>query len=87
MKSDIKLILGDCSEEIKKIPEKSVDFCMADPPYNQGHHYSGYSDNLTEQDYKELLSRVFVGRKSCIIHYPEQTIEILAMLNLGKLTR
>ena len=85
MKSKIKLILGDCSEEIKKIPEESVDFCLADPPYNQGCRYSGYADNLDEQAYKDLLYRVFAGRKSCIIHYPEQTIAILATLNIGKL--
>lgn len=85
MKSEIRLILGDCREEIKKLPMESIDLCLADPPYNQGYRYSGYNDNLDEQDYRELLHRVFAGRKSCIIHYPEQTIEILATLGLGKL--
>ena len=82
MKSEVKLILGDCLEEITKIPEKSIDFCMADPPYNQGHHYSEYDDDLDEQDYRELLYRVFTGRKSVVIHYPEETINYLS--DLGK---
>ena len=85
MKSEIKLILGDCREEIKKLSQESIDLCLTDPPYNQGHHYSGYNDNLDEQDYRELLYRVFADRKSCIIHYPEQTLEILATLDIGKL--
>ena len=85
MKSKIKLILGDCLEEIKNIPEESVDLLVSDPPYNQGYHYSGYHDVLDEQDYRELLYRVLEGKRSCIIHYPEQTIEILAKLNIGKL--
>lgn len=83
MSSEIKLILGDCLEEIRKIPP--VDLCLADPPYNQGCRYSGYADNLDEQAYRDMLYGVFAGRKSCIIHYPEQTIEILATLNIGKL--
>lgn len=29
-----KIILGDCIEELKKLPQKSVDLIFADPPYN-----------------------------------------------------
>lgn len=29
--SDIKLILGDCLEEMKKVPDKSVDLVLTDP--------------------------------------------------------
>ncbi|HEX5378120.1 MAG TPA: site-specific DNA-methyltransferase, partial [Phenylobacterium sp.] len=28
------IILGDCIEELKKLPAKSVDLVFADPPYN-----------------------------------------------------
>ena len=31
--SDIKLILGDCLEEMKKIPDQSIDLVLTDPPY------------------------------------------------------
>ncbi len=34
--SDIKLILGDCLVEMKKIPDKSIDLVLTDPPYGIG---------------------------------------------------
>ncbi len=30
---EIKLILGDCLQEMKKIPDKSIDLVLTDPPY------------------------------------------------------
>jgi DNA modification methylase len=33
MMSEIKLILGDCLVEMKKIPDKSIDLVLTDPPY------------------------------------------------------
>jgi len=30
---EIKLILGDCLEEMKKISDKSIDLVLTDPPY------------------------------------------------------
>ncbi len=29
-----KIILGDCIEELRKLPEQSIDLVFADPPYN-----------------------------------------------------
>lgn len=29
----ISLIHGDCLEEMKKIPDNSIDMCLTDPPY------------------------------------------------------
>ena len=29
----MRLILGDCLEELKKIPDKSIDLVLTDPPY------------------------------------------------------
>jgi DNA modification methylase len=48
---------------------------ITDPPYNQKYHYSKYGDNLSESDYIELLSKIPVP--CVIIHYPEETINIL----------
>ena len=31
---DYKLILGDCLEEMRKMPDKSVDVVFTSPPYN-----------------------------------------------------
>jgi DNA modification methylase len=48
---------------------------ITDPPYNQNYHYSTYNDNLSENDYIELLSKIPIP--CVIIHYPEETINIL----------
>jgi len=48
---------------------------ITDPPYNQGYSYNSYKDRISEEDYIELLSKI---PKPCvIIHYPEETINIL----------
>ncbi len=60
-------------------------YIMSDPPYNQKYHYDNYKDNLKLDEYKNLLRAIFINRKSVIIHYPEETINILATLGLGKL--
>lgn len=31
--SSISLIHGDCLEQLKNIPDKSIDFILTDPPY------------------------------------------------------
>jgi len=79
----MKLIQGDCLDYLDDIPKDA--FIITDPPYNQRYHYDNYSDNLDEQEYRDLLYEVFADRKSVIIHYPEQTLEILATLDIGKL--
>ena len=53
---------------------------ISDPPYNQNYHYDAYEDNLHNKDYEDLLSHAFANRKSVIIHYPEETINILSKL-------
>lgn len=32
----MQLILGDCLEKMKDIPDKSIDLIVTDPPYNIG---------------------------------------------------
>ena len=55
---------------------------ITDPPYNQNYHYSTYKDNLSENDYIELLSKI--PTPCVIIHYPEETINILPKAIKGK---
>jgi len=76
----IDLRLGDCLEVMKTIPDGSVDLVVSDPPYNQDYHYDNYNDNLTIDEYKELLCAVFSNRKSVIISYPEETINLLSYI-------
>jgi site-specific DNA-methyltransferase (adenine-specific) len=47
----MKLIHGDCLEEMRKIPDKSVDLVITSPPYNCGIDYGEYKDNLSWDDY------------------------------------
>ena len=48
---------------------------ITDPPYNQGYHYNGYKDRISEDDYIDLLSAIPLP--CVIIHYPEETINLL----------
>jgi len=77
----MKLIHGNCLKEITSIPEDVYFF--SDPPYNQKYHYSAYSDDLPVQEYRDLLHTVFANRKSIIILYPEETINLLGGGKLG----
>jgi len=48
---------------------------ITDPPYNQDYSYNEYDDKLTDEQYIELLSHI--PTPCVIIHYPEETINIL----------
>jgi len=51
-----------------------VGLTITDMPYNQGYHYDTYNDNLSEDEYFQLLSGI---KKPCVlIHYPEETINL-----------
>ena len=58
-------------------------YIVSDPPYNQQYHYENYQDNLSPENYELLLKDAFFGRKAVIVHYPEETINILGKI-LGK---
>ena len=46
-----RIILGDCLETFKKIPDNSVDMTFADPPFNLKKSYRSYKDRLEFQEY------------------------------------
>ena len=50
---NIELYLGDCLEEMKKLPDKSVDLVLTDPPYGLNFSYEGYDD--TRDNLKNLI--------------------------------
>lgn len=65
---------GDCVTELSKLPDNSVDFAFADPPYNLGKKYSGYSDDLAANDYFKWcdtwigqLARVLKPGRTCAV--------------------
>ena len=48
-----QVILGDCLEIMRQIPDNSIDMTFADPPYNLGKEYERYEDS---KDMREYLS-------------------------------
>jgi len=65
----IKLILGDCLEEMKKIPDKSIDLVLTDPPY-------GVTQN--KQDIVVDLSELFrVGKGIVMTSQQPYTTDVI----------
>lgn len=68
--SNVRIINDDFRNHI--IPAGLV---ITDPPYNQGYAYNQYKDRMSEEEYIQLLSKI--PRPCVIIHYPEETINLL----------
>ena len=75
------IIHGDCKEIFPQIQkEYEISLVASDPPYNisfdgyEDDEEEGYKDNLTDDEYIELLS-TFKGSPSSIIHYPEEMMK------------
>lgn len=60
-------------------------FVISDPPYNQNYHYKDFKDNLSVDNYAQLLFDAFGDKKAVIIHYPEPTINIIGPI-LGEVS-
>src|SRR5690242_16329695 len=51
--SEIEIIQGDCVEELRKLPENSIDSCVTDPPYGlqfMGKEWDKLWRNKTDAD-------------------------------------
>jgi site-specific DNA-methyltransferase (adenine-specific) len=63
MKLPNKIILKDCIEGLKDIPDNSIDTIIADPPYNIGKDFGNDSDKQQMDDYliwcKEWISESY----------------------------
>jgi DNA modification methylase len=55
MPSEIKLICGDCLEVMKKIPDKSIDLVLTDPPYNVKKDF--LNDDLSVAEFTDFIRR------------------------------
>ena len=74
----IQLILGDCLEEMKKIPDKSIDLVLTDPPYGvnyEGGHFHSGDVNIVRK--REKLEN------DTINIYPQLFTEIYRLLKDG----
>lgn len=68
----VTLYHADCRDVLPTIPNGVV---VTDPPYNIGYHYEGYKDNLTAEEYQELL-RASCRKPSVVLHYMEDLIAL-----------
>ena len=74
-----EIINGDFRDYLDCFIDNS--FVISDPPYNQKYHYSKYKDDLSKDEYSQMLRLAFgTTGKSVIISYPEQTINVLAKI-------
>ena len=56
----IQVICGDCLEEMKNIPDKSIDCIVTSPPYWKGFEYEAYFNS-----YKQYLDWCKIWLKEC----------------------
>lgn len=47
----IQLYNGDCLEEVQKVPDRSVDMVLTDPPYSSGGLFAGNRKQSTRTKY------------------------------------
>jgi len=55
-----KIILGDCLEIMKQIPDNSLDMTFADPPFNLKKKYNHYEDSKEKEEYLKWCSKWLV---------------------------
>lgn len=61
--SSKQYVIGDSLEVMKKIPDKSIDVVLTDPPYNVSLKYNGYDDDKSHQEYLNFSLKWFIETK------------------------
>ncbi len=75
---NVRLLNGDCLTTLHSLPDDSIDFCFADPPYNLDKKYDGWDDALQSVEYfawcdkwlSELYRVLKPGRTVCVLNIP-----------------
>lgn len=83
------LLNGDCIEQLKSIPDNSIDFCFADPPYNLKKKYESWDDGIDIQEYfdwcdkwlSELVRVLKAGRTLAVLNIPQWCVRHFKHLN------
>jgi len=83
------LLNGDCIEQLKNIPDNSIDFCFSDPPYNLKKKYESWDDGIDIQEYfnwcdkwlSELARVLKPGRTLAVLNIPQWCVRHFKHLN------
>jgi DNA modification methylase len=84
-----QLINDDCLVALKSIPDNSIDFCFADPPYNLKKKYDKWDDALESVEYfawcdewlSELHRILKPGRTLAVLNIPLWAVRHFQHLN------
>jgi site-specific DNA-methyltransferase (adenine-specific) len=55
----VRLINGDCVEELKSIAESSIDLTVTSPPYDHLRSYNGNNDQWCEETWQRVFDGLF----------------------------
>ncbi len=86
-----KITLGDCLEAMKRIPDKSVDLVLTDPPYNMGVKNEAWDKyrNLTPLEWERLqtlpegYTSVLPKTKRCEVIGDAWTVDVIVHILKG----
>lgn len=89
MKTEHKIICGDCVEELRSMSSQSVDLIVTDPPFNIGKKYNSYVDKRSKEEYLcwcegwllECIRVLKDGGALYLFNYPENNALLLPFLN------
>lgn len=76
----IKTYCGNCLDILPML-ELDKAIIVTDPPFNMNYHHKTYKDNLNEEEYFSMLSRVLKDFPSVVVHYPEALHKISMMIH------
>lgn len=80
--NDFLLINDDFKNVIENIKKEKI-IIVTDPPFNIGYKYNSYKDKMNEDDYYNMLNKLFNGVPFVVIHYPEQIYKLSLKMNLA----
>lgn len=82
-----KLILGDCLEKMKELPDESIDLGLTDPPYGlefMGKEWDKWTDSFTEHWAEAVFPKLKVGAFLVFTMSPRQDLLWRCLAGLEK---